>query len=278
MHSAMHPLLKRLLVSATNGAVSQALLARVRDHSNYLMGIGAGAYADASGESSLVRALLQGMPGTSGPAVVFDVGANKGQFIALMHAGLAAGGASFRIHAFEPGAAAFAALCEGWSARPEVMLNNFALGRSSGSATLHYDEPGSGMASLLQRKLDHLGKAFTAEEEVRVRTLDEYCRERAIERIDLLKLDVEGNELEVLAGAADALGGGRIEMVSFEFGGCNIDSRTYFRDFWDLFMGHGLRHVYRLTPSGYLTPIRRYSEAAEQFQTTNYLASRAPRN
>ena len=50
--------------------------------------------------------------------------------------------------------------------------------------------------------------------------------------IDLLKLDVEGNELLALKGLSDSIE--YIKIIQFEFGGSNIDSRTYFQDFYYL--------------------------------------------
>ena len=64
-------------------------------------------------------------------------------------------------------------------------------------------------------------------------------------------------------------------MVTFEFGGCNIDTRTYFQDFWYFFREHGMHRVYRITPTGLLVPILGYREELEQFRTTNFLVAHA---
>jgi hypothetical protein len=63
-------------------------------------------------------------------------------------------------------------------------------------------------------------------------------------------------------------------MLTFEFGGCNIDSRTYFQDFWYLLQDYGLRYFYRITPMGLLVYLPQYDEIDEQFRTTNYLVCR----
>jgi hypothetical protein len=46
----------------------------------------------------------------------------------------------------------------------------------------------------------------------------------------MVKMDIEGHELTALKGFGAALDVARV--LQFEFGGCNIDSRTYFQDFW----------------------------------------------
>lgn len=48
-------------------------------------------------------------------------------------------------------------------------------------------------------------------------TLDDFCKTRNINMIDLLKIDVEGYELEVLQGASDLLKSKRVKIIVFEY-------------------------------------------------------------
>ena len=101
--------------------------------------------------------------------------------------------------------------------------------------------------------------------------IDTYCDERGIEQIDFVKMDIEGHELMALKGCAGLLERGHIRALSFEFGGCNIDSRTYFQDFWYLLRGVNFR-LYRVLPDSSLLRIKSYTEQLEVFTTTNYFA------
>jgi hypothetical protein len=83
-------------------------------------------------------------------------------------------------------------------------------------------------------------------------------------------MDVEGHELEVLQGARRTLED--IRIVQFEFGGSNIDTRTFFQDFWYFFDEIDFQ-IYRLTPSGPII-VSSYSEQDETFRSTNYFAIR----
>ncbi len=66
---------------------------------------------------------------------------------------------------------------------------------------------------------------------VKLSTLDSYCKNKNITQIDFLKMDIEGNEYKALLGACEMIENGAINSIQIEFGGCNVDSRTYFKDY-----------------------------------------------
>jgi FkbM family methyltransferase len=202
-------------------------------------------------------------------AVVFDVGANRGEFTQKLLE--SCGERIAELHVFEP--SRFHANALGaFEKDKRVKVNYVALGKKSGEAVLHTDEPGSAIASLYHRRLDHFGSELRHREPVRVMTLDQYVQETGVSRIDFLKLDVEGHELAVLEGGRSTVAS-LVSVVQFEFGGANIDSRTYFQDFWYYFEDLGFR-VALISPILGLCPIKAYSEIYECFKTTNYLAVR----
>lgn len=260
----------QLTACVTGNKPGQALIGRLVSWLQLLQGVGSGCSVELSGEKGVLRQLAGRANGRT--VMVFDVGANQGQFLRAVRSVF--GGAPYSIHSFEPGMGAFRTLSAEFGRFDNVMLNHQAVSDRSGTATLWFDAPGSAGASLVRRDLSHVGREFSSEESVPTVTIDEYCHANRIEYIDLLKIDVEGHELEVLKGASRALESGRIGMVLFEFGGCNVDSRSFLRDFWRLFSSVDMR-LGRLTPSGYVVPLSRYSEALEQFRTANYVATRS---
>jgi FkbM family methyltransferase len=233
------------------------------------MGIGAGSSVNSSGERAVINKLKELYAITGETLCVFDVGSNQGQFLQLVSDELI--GIPFQVHCFEPEKYSFEILFEKARTRSNVTLNNFGLGKESGEYKLFSDENGSGLASLSKRKLDHLGIHFVNASHVRIERLDSYCSDHSIQNIDLLKIDVEGHELDVLQGGLRMIQSKKIRMISFEFGGCNIDSRTYFQDYWYFFQENEFGNIFRITPSGHLHLIQQYKESDEQFRTTNFL-------
>ncbi len=266
----MKRIFKRPILALTANRWSQSLLEKTVAAAQNLQGIGSGSDVASSGEAGVFRKLKERV-GPERALCVFDVGANKGQYLTSACKALA--GRRFAIHSFEPGRGTYAQLLETARKLSNVTLNNCGLGREAGEMELFYDTVGSGLASLTKRRLSHFGVEMELSEKVRISTIDDYCGERGIEHIDLLKLDVEGHELEVLHGGGRMFGKSAIEMVTFEFGGCNIDTRTFFQDFFYFFRERGMK-ITRIAPSGYLREIRGYEEALEQFRTSNFLCWR----
>ena len=100
---------------------------------------------------------------------------------------------------------------------------------------------------------------------------DFYTRKLNGQIIDLVKIDIEGHELLCLEGFGMALD--RVKVIQFEFGACNIDSRTYFKDFWNFLSARSFL-LYRITPHG-VKRLKRYYEQEESFLHANLLGVNA---
>jgi FkbM family methyltransferase len=262
--------IRELAQANPSSLAHQKFFDTIRQMALFGMGYGHGDAVETSGEfgamhyaQSVLKARYLGQV-----LNIFDVGANVGGFIGVCHSIF--GAQDRRYVCFEPSAATFARLTEATKSRPEITTMQMALGDKPGDLTLHSDSVGSGLASLYKRQIEHYGIKMTMSETVKVSTLDAVAAELDVERIHYLKLDVEGHELQCLKGGERLIGDGCVDFVQFEFGGANIDSRTYFRDFWALLNDYA---IYRILRDG-LLQVERYSETEEVFATTNYLASR----
>ncbi len=202
-----------------------------------------------------------------------DVGANVGDWsIAFIDTF-----PGVQIYSYEPQVSAYGKLSETFE---KLDLENIHAIRAAlvpnptGEMTLFKDIDGSGLASMYPRRLEHFGINFSLEESVPTQTFSDIARSLGSQRINVLKLDIEGGELGLLEAIFDQRNL-EFDLIQFEFGGCNIDSRTFFQDFWYLFLEQQYE-IYRITPLG-LYRLDSYLESFETFKTTNLIAVKVPK-
>jgi len=195
---------------------------------------------------------------------VFDVGANVGEWSELA----LTINPNLNLHCFEPSAATYYAL-HSRGLTGLVVLNHLGLSARPEEKTLYVFADGAGTNSVYRREGLNISQAQT--EKIRLDTLDAYCHREQVQQIDLLKIDVEGHELDVLKGAKAMLEQGRIQRIQFEYGGTYIDARILLKDLFDLLLSlYGYR-LYKIYPNA-LRLIERYDQVLENFQYANWLA------
>lgn len=227
------------------------------------MHYGQGAFVGESGECFVIDFVQKK---AKGKLILFDVGGNVGKYSKLLDSIIPS---NRTIHAFEPSKITSEKFKETTKGISELILNNCGLSDEKGELELFYDKETSGLSSLYQRDLKHANIEMSKSEMIKLIRLDDYCENNAITTIDLLKIDVEGHELAVLKGCGKLLSDKKIKNIQFEFGGCNIDSRTYFKDFYNLLSNN--YKIYRIIKNN-IIEINTYTELNEIFTTVNYFA------
>jgi len=202
------------------------------------------------------------------PKIILDIGANIGVYTQELLKKF-----SDSIYfLFEPSDHNIKILSDKFYSYDNVYCSSYALSDKTGVKKLYSDKPGSGMSSLTKRRLDHFNVNMDIVQTVNTIRFDEFLRLDDIPQlpniIDYVKMDVEGHELSVLKGFGSLLE--NVKLIQFEFGGCNIDTKTYFQDFWYFFKNLDFS-IYIITPEG-VNHITEYSESLEFFITTNYIA------
>ena len=234
------------------------------------LNIGRGGDLRESGELNALKYIFNKFsPVNNREITIFDVGANLGEYTKAISEIFTK--MNYNIYCFEPSPSIFPKLQKNLiNTPPRLLLNNIGLGDEPKRSILYSDQERSGLSSLYDRKLDHFNVKLDKKEEVMIETIDLFCKTNNIAKIDFLKIDVEGNELNVLKGAKEMLKNRAIKNIQFEFGGCNIDSKTYFQDFYYLLTKNNFK-ISRILQDG-LFEIKKYQEYNEIFLTTNYLA------
>jgi len=132
--------------------------------------------------------------------VTMDIGANIGYFTLLM-AHLV--GSQGRVHAFEPNPVMLRKLEENIALNTafrddRVAIHRVALGATEGEAEFFCPRLGhEGLAGLRRTNRAPIANVIR----VPVQTIDGFIRAHGIERVDFIKMDIEGGELDVLRGS-----------------------------------------------------------------------------
>ncbi len=153
------------------------------------------------------------------PNVIFDIGANRGD-TAIKYSNLFP---TAKIYAFEPFEETFKKLKENVKDYPNIHIFNFAIADTIGE-TVFYSNKNEDTNSILSSSKIGL----SSDEQVKTigqtiintDTIDSFCLSHKIEKIDILKMDIQGAELMALTGAKKILAEKKIDLIYTE---------TYFR-------------------------------------------------
>ncbi|MDB6028671.1 MAG: methyltransferase FkbM family [Verrucomicrobiales bacterium] len=145
------------------------------------------------------------------PKVIFDIGANEGQTALSLHELFP----EARLYSFEPSSRVFVKLKQNVANYSNITPVQAAMGSKEGRVALKITNS-SVMSSLLTYQRPNGVDKVIEEEEVAVRTIAAFCQENKIERIDVLKIDTQGFDLEVLRGAEPLLKAHRVGSILCE--------------------------------------------------------------
>lgn len=261
---------RELILKFVRKSCFQPLWEKLFHYSKVGMNYWGGATVGYSGEEFALRyadAKLKKLH--AGKVIVFDVGANVGQFAKMAVHEISLENV---IYSFEPSGKTYLALQDVIKVNKlesQVVAYNIGFGSVEASLTLYSSEISSTIASLYNQANPLREFKNDYKEVVKIETIDQFCTVNSVSRIDYLKLDIEGHEYQALLGSVDMLSNNKVSFIQFEFGECQIDSKTFFRDFYNLL--EDKYDLYRIVSDG-LAPIKSYSADLEVFSTANYLA------
>jgi FkbM family methyltransferase len=198
--------------------------------------------------------------------VLFDVGGNIGGYSEGAIDVFEAFGINYEIHVFEPQVSCFEKLKDKFKNNQNVILNNYGLGRIRENISLHKTAEGSSGASIFKRNV-YGEEVFT--EKILLENGDAYIENKVIDRINFLKIDTEGNELNVLSGFRNALNL-KIENIQFEYGGTYEDAAITLKEMFQLL--ESSFRVGKILPKN--VAFTKFSDSLEDYRYSNYFATR----
>lgn len=158
---------------------------------------------------------------------IFDVGANVGQSALSLEKDYPYA----IIYSFEPMLDNFAKLEKATKLFKYVKCYRLALSSEEGEIAME--------ANAAEHTMHRVGQGGDT---VQATTIDRFCTENQIPRIDYLKIDTEGHDLDVIKGSGEMLSADAISFVEAECG-MNRDNTYHvpFRDIQDALEAHGYR-------------------------------------
>lgn len=246
-------MIKKIIGDIFSRPFFQPFFEGVLNFSLKVLNIGDGHSVETSGEKIAFDILYK--INSDKEAMVFDVGAHTGEWYKLFkqyYKGKA------KVYSFEPSSESYEKLSE--IKDNDFYPVNFALGNITEDKYL--SDKGETSAYISNEKENE-----KTSEKIKIITLDEYCNKNNIKNIDLLKLDVEGYELKVLAGAKKMLENNSIKTIQFEFGAPSPEKYTL-KDFFDI-LGDKYE-ICRILKNGYF-PVK-YKHYFEILTVTNFIA------
>ncbi|MGG9964525.1 FkbM family methyltransferase [Ferruginibacter sp. SUN106] len=202
-----------------------------------------------SGEAAFIRFLIKKNKLASG--VIFDVGANVGNYSVM----LIEKGATAPVYAFEPHPATFAILQKS-AEKNKFHAVEMGLSASPMKAKIYdsAESDGSEHASIFRNVIEKIHEYTVKETDIELTSIDVFVKDNNISNISFLKIDTEGNELNVLKGATGCIANNMIDIIQIEFNEMNIMSRTFLSDIINVLPGF---EFYRLLPDS-MYPLGKY--------------------
>lgn len=230
------------------------------------MGVGNSGNEEISGEKYLIGEVLKKYFSGIGKYIFFDVGANIGEYSKMLRQ-------SFKdaeIFSFEPNPKAYDVL-KNLAEKENFTAENIGIGEKIGNQVLYSFKKLS--ATQLGTTNKEILKNYQINEETEEinffsDTIDNYCTAKKIQKIDFIKIDVEGSELFVLKGSEQLLKKDKIKIIQFEFNEPNVANRIFLKDFYNILPNFDF---YRIKKGG-LIPLDGYDAKNEIFRYQNILA------
>jgi FkbM family methyltransferase len=213
----------------------------------------------SNGELTVLQKLSRFRPG-----VIIDGGANTGEY-SLLAGGLCP---ESRIYSFEPVKSTFEKLRENVRGCSNIFPERKGLFKENCTRTINIFDSDAHSSLYDIRGISY---SPNGQETIELVRGDDFMRDCKLDKVDLLKIDVEGAEYDALVGFGENIGKGKIRMIQFEYGYINISTKKLLVDFYSFLESRGYL-IGKIFPG--TVEFRKYEFKHEDFIGPNYLAVR----
>ncbi len=151
---------------------------------------------------------------------IFDVGANIGQMSMQFQKDFP----DSKIYSFEPVKSTFNKLSNRFAKNTNVFTINLALGLNEGTQHISLYPDNLSVLNSLKHENTNVNDILI-KEVINIDTLDNFFEKNQIGNIDILKIDVEGSEMDVLKGAEQTIKNKLVNFILIEVGMCDFNKR-----------------------------------------------------
>jgi FkbM family methyltransferase len=212
--------------------------------------------SQTNGEMNVFKTIIQEQK----CKIFVDCGANDG-LDALVYSKI--GGASMEVYAFEPVQNTYHKLQKRADGHKNIHCFNLGLGEKEETIIFSHLPDKDYMSSAY-----HQG-AEAIEVECKITAGDTFFNEKAIDKINFLKIDVEGMEYSVLKGFDRMISEGKIDIVQFEYTHNYIQANCLLKNVYE-FLNERNYVVGKIYPKN--VDFSEYNVGMENFYGANFIA------
>ena len=192
------------------------------------------------------------------PITLVDVGANLGHYTEYFNSIVT----TKKNYLFEP----IKSCLDKIKKEKKYELCNVALGAKKGNIVFYEAKGKESHSSAVNREWLYSKPEYNIDTKIiEMDTLDNLINEK----IEVLKIDTEGYELEVLKGSINLLKNNKIDYIQFEYGGCFKDIGIKLNDVIDFLKSFGY-YIYELKNKKF-SKIETYND---DYKWTNFYATK----
>lgn len=147
--------------------------------------------------------------------IIYDIGSNIGTWTLLAKSVLP----QAVVHAFEPLSFHISSFNENCKALKDVHLHPYCAGNENGTGTINISSfsDSSSLLSATPLEFEHFNIQKEKEEQVEIKRLADLIDDKSLPAPDVIKLDVQGFELEVLKGLGNWLNSAKYIICEVSF-------------------------------------------------------------